>query len=150
MKSKEEKTRRERIWVYLDPEVKDLTVQRAKDEGLSESALTVKALTLYLTKDVTDESLLIAKMSEIIRVVQNLAVSVDVGQKMDLEWIKYQMFFLPDPPSGEKLKAARTRAFTNAENFIRIFRERAKRLPRMLEAVFGTLLEEQEHPEEPQ
>ncbi|MDR1597264.1 MAG: hypothetical protein LBR99_06125, partial [Treponema sp.] len=72
MKKEKEDKAKVRVWASIPRPVKELLSQRARDEHNRESEIIAKAIAMYLTKDVTDESLLIAKMSEIIRVVQNM------------------------------------------------------------------------------
>jgi hypothetical protein len=77
-KEKEDKTK-VRVWASIPRPMKELLAQRARDEHNRESEIITKAVTMYLTKDVADESLLIAKMSEIIRVVGNMDAKLDTG-----------------------------------------------------------------------
>jgi hypothetical protein len=133
-----------RVWASVPQPVKELLSRRARDERNRESEIIAKAITMYLTKDVTDESLLIAKMSEIIRVVQNMDTKLDTGQKLDLEFYQYFFMFSPDFPNDEKEKqrvfnkgAGRTQSFLSG------FRQREKQMPRLLEAIFGMMLEEE-------
>ena len=53
--------------VRLTDEIRKLLSQRARDEGISSNAVIQKAVSLYLTKDTMDESLLIAKMTDVDR-----------------------------------------------------------------------------------
>jgi hypothetical protein len=83
-------------------------------------------------------------MSEIIRVVQNMNTKLDTGQKLDLEFYQYFFMFSPDFPDNEKEKqrvfnkgTSRTRSFLSG------FRQREKQMPRLLEAIFGMMLEEE-------
>ena len=78
--------------VRLTDEMRKLLAQKAKDEGISSNAVIQKAVSLYLTKDTMDESLLIAKMTDVQRQIARLKHEFDVKQKLDLEW--YQYFFL--------------------------------------------------------
>lgn len=134
-----------RAWAYISPQIKDLLTQRSKDEHNSESEIITKALTMYLTKDVTDESELIAKMTEIIRVIQNLETTLEVGQKLDLEWLQYSLMFTPELPKDEKeQKLVLERAAKRTEQFLLSFRQRVKLMPRFLEGIFGVLLEEEQ------
>lgn len=132
-----------RVWGYVSPEMEELTIQRARDEGNTKSDIVTKALTMYLTKDITDESLLIAKMSEIARVVQNLSVRLEAGQKLDLEWYHYNFMFLPELPKDEKEQnLIQRRAAKRAGDFLLAFRRRMKMTPQFLETIFGVMLEE--------
>ena len=144
MKKEKESGARVRVWASIPQPMKELLARRARDERNRESEIITKAITMYLTKDVTDESLLIAKMSEIIRVVQNMNTKLDTGQKLDLEFFQYFFMFAPDFPGDEKEKqrvfnkgAGRTQSFLSG------FRQREKQMPRLLEAIFGMMLEEE-------
>jgi hypothetical protein len=132
-----------RVWAYVSPQMNELLAQRAKDENNTKTDIVTKALTMYLTKDVTDESLLIAKMSEITRVVQNLATRLEVGQKLDLEWYHYTLMFTPELPKDEKEQhLIQQRAAKRASDFLLAFRRRVKMMPQFLETIFGVMLEE--------
>jgi hypothetical protein len=144
MKKLKENGAKVRVWTSIPQPVKELLAQRALDEHNRESEIIAKAVTMYLTKDVTDESLLIAKMSEIIRVVQNMNTKLDTGQKLDLEFYQYFFMFAPDFPGDEK---EQQRVFTKGagrtQSFLSGFRQREKQMPRLLEAIFGMMLEEE-------
>jgi hypothetical protein len=145
MNKKTDDTRKVRTWAYINPPIKELLIQRAKDEKNSESEIITKALTMYLTKDVTDESELIAKMSEVIRVLQNLSTRIEVGQKLDLEWYHYSLMFTPELPKDEKERnLIQGRAAKRAGEFLLSFRHRMKMMPQFLESIFGVMLEEDE------
>jgi hypothetical protein len=103
--------------------------------------IIVKAIVAYLTRDVTDESLLIAKMSEIIRVVQNMSVKLDAGQKLVFQ---YFFLFAPDFPADEQEKQRMyNKGASRTQSFLAGFRQREKQMPRLLEAIFGMMLEEE-------
>jgi hypothetical protein len=139
----EDSKRKVRIWAYTTPSMKELLEQRAKEERNSESEIVTKALIMYLTKDVTDESELIAKMSEVIRVVQNLSKRLEVGQKLDLEWLQYFFLYSPELPKDEKERnLVHKRAAKRTGDFLLSFRQRMKMMPRFLESIFGMMLEE--------
>jgi hypothetical protein len=144
MKKEKDNGTRVRVWASIPQPVKDLLAQRARDERNRESEIINKAITLYLTKDVTDESLLIAKMSEIVRVVQNLQTKLDTGQKLDLEFFQYFFMFAPDFPGDEKEKQrVFNKGASRTQSFLAGFRQREKQMPRLLEAIFGMMLEEE-------
>jgi hypothetical protein len=144
MKKEKEGGARVRVWASIPQPVKELLAQRARDERNRESEIITKAITLYLTKDVTDESLLIAKMSEIIRVVQNMQTKLDTGQKLDLEFFQYFFMFAPDFPGDEKEKQrVFNKGASRTQSFLSGFRQREKQMPRLLEAIFGMMLEEE-------
>jgi hypothetical protein len=144
MKKEKENGARVRVWASIPQPVKELLAQRARDERNRESEIIAKAITLYLTKDVTDESLLIAKMSEIVRVVQNMQTKLDTGQKLDLEFFQYFFMFAPDFPGDEKEKQrVFNKGASRTQSFLSGFRQREKQMPRLLEAIFGMMLEEE-------
>jgi hypothetical protein len=143
MKKEKENGGRVRVWASVPRPVKELLSQRARDERNRESEIIAKALSAYLTRDVTDESLLIAKMSEIVRVVQNLQTKLDTGQKLDLEFYQYFFMFAPDFPGDEKEKRrVFNKGASRTQGFLSGFRQREKQMPRLLEAIFGMMLEE--------
>ncbi|MDR1173978.1 MAG: hypothetical protein LBK83_00730 [Treponema sp.] len=135
-------TKKIRVWGYVSPELEELVAQRAKDENNTKSDIVTKALTLYLAKELTDESLLIAKMGEVARVVQNLSTRLEAGQKLDLEWYHYNLMFTPELPKDEKERnLIQQRAAKRASEFLLAFRRRVKRMPQFLETIFGVMLE---------
>jgi hypothetical protein len=151
MKNDKGNTKKVRAWGYVSAELEALIIQRAKDENSTKSAIVAKALALYLTKDITDESLLIAKMSETARAVQNLAARLEVSQKLDLEWYHYNFMFMPElPKDGKERQLVQQRAAKRAGDFLLAFRRRVKLMPQFLEAIFGMMLEEDDagEPEE--
>jgi hypothetical protein len=144
MKKEKEDGTKVRVWAYIPQPVKELLSQRSRDEHNRESEIIAKALAMYLTKDVTDESLLIAKMTEIVRVVQNLQTNLDTGQKLDLEFYQYFFMFAPDFPGDEKEKQrVFNKGASRTQSFLSGFRQREKQMPRLLEAIFGMMLEEE-------
>jgi hypothetical protein len=88
MKKDQSDKKRIKVSARFDPHMKEVLTQRAKDEGPTENAVITKAVTAYLTKDVVEESLLIAKMSEIIRLTLKLTKAVEVKQKLDLDFMQ--------------------------------------------------------------
>jgi hypothetical protein len=144
MKKEKGKENKVRVWASIPRPVKELLSQRAREEHNRESEVITKAVTMYLTRDVTDESLLIAKMSEIVRTVQNMQTKLDTGQKLDLEFYLYFFMFAPDFPGDEKEKRQIfSKAAGRTQSFLAGFRQREKQMPRLLEAIFGMMLEEE-------
>jgi hypothetical protein len=143
MKNGKDTAGKKRVWVYAGEELYELLENRARDEHATKADIISKALTMYLTKDITDESLLIAKMSEIIRVVGNLATRLEVSQKLDLEWQHYTLMFTPELPNDEtERNLVQERAAKRAGDFLLAFRRRMKMTPKFLETIFGVMLEE--------
>lgn len=128
--------------VRLTDEMRKLLFQKAKDEGISSNAVIQKALSLYLTKDTMDESLLIAKMTDVQRQIARLKHEFDVKQKLDLEW--YQYFFLFAPPIPQKEVALRMQKANNdVQAFLQNFKHRAASIKPLIETIFGDMLEEE-------
>jgi hypothetical protein len=118
--------------------------RQAAAEGLSKNALVIKALELYLTKDITDESLLIAKMSDIQRVIRLVEKKMDISQKLDIDFYQHFFLFQPDMP-GSKAEAALLykRAAEKTDRMINGFRERLSRAPALIESLLADFLEEE-------
>ena len=87
--------------IRLTDEMRRLLFQRSRDEGISSNAVIQKAVSLYLTKDTMDESLVIAKMTDVQRQIARLKHEIDVKQKLDLEWYQYFFLFAPPIPQEE-------------------------------------------------
>jgi hypothetical protein len=123
----------------------DRLAVRAQEEGLSKNELATKALQLYLTKDITDESLFIAKLSELQRIVQILDKKIDTAQKLQIEWFQYFFLFQPDEPQdeGERRRLVQ-KAAERTEELLANFRRRLPHLPAFLEALLSDYLEEEE------
>jgi hypothetical protein len=133
-----------RLWARVPPALMEKAEEQAKADGISRNELVNKALALYLTKDISDESLFIAKMSEMQRIIQLLDRKIDIAQKLQLEWYQYFFMWQPDMPQDRdgasplyKKAAEKTDAFLNR------FRNRLPMLPALLEALLADMLEEQ-------
>jgi hypothetical protein len=117
--------------------------RRAKDEDISRNELVNKALALYFEKDILDESLLIAKMTEVQHAVQTLDRRVDVAQKLQLEWYQQCLMFAPSTPQNKKeADLLYKTAAERTEAFLANFRRRLPRLPALLEILLADFLEE--------
>jgi hypothetical protein len=117
--------------------------RRSKEEEMSRNELVNKALAFYFEKDIVDESLLIAKMSEVQRLVQLLDRKVDIAQKLQLEWYQQRLMFTPQPPQDKKEAALLYKAAAErAEAFLANFRRRLPRLPALLETLLADFFEE--------
>ena len=128
--------------VRFTEEMKNLLSQRAKDEGISSNAVIQKAISLYLTKDTMDESLVIAKMTDVQRQIARLKHEIDVKQKLDLEW--YQYFFLFAPPiPQEEVGLRMQKANRDVQAFLQNFKHRAASIKPLIETIFGDMLEEE-------
>jgi hypothetical protein len=125
--------------------INELLRQRALEEKSSESALICKAVTLYLTKDIEDESLLIAKMTELQRQTGFIEKKLDLGQKLEMQWMQFLLCFQNELPSDQKNRLLLLRRANERFNqFLAMFRDRAKSIPSMLESVLADMLEEEE------
>lgn len=123
--------------------IKSLLSQRAKDEHISESEVVGKALTLYLTKDTMDESLLIAKITDISRQVNFLQRKLDIKEKLDLEWYQYFFLFSPELPTDQKELSLRVaKANRDVGQFLKAFKHHVKNMKPLIETLFGDMLEE--------
>jgi hypothetical protein len=128
---------------YIPVRINDLLHQRAIEEKVSESALICKALTLYLTKDIEDESLLIAKMTELQRQTGFIEKKLDLGQKLEMQWMQFLLCFQSELPSDQKSRTLLLRRGSERFNqFLSMFKDRAKSLPSMLESLLADMLEE--------
>jgi hypothetical protein len=117
--------------------------ERAKEEEASGNEIVNKALAFYFERDVADESLLIAMMSETQRLLQTLDRRVDVAQKLQLEWYQQCLMFAPSTPQDKKEAALLYKtAAERAEAFLANFRRRLPNLPSLLEALLADFLEE--------
>jgi hypothetical protein len=128
----------------IDKHLGGLLKQRAIDEGLSENKLIAKALTLYLTKDIEDESLIIAKLTEMQNQLEYLQKKTDLSHKKDIQWEIFLLAFqpeLPSDPAARELKIKRANQRYN--QFLTQFRNRARQIPSMLESVLGDMAEQQ-------
>lgn len=122
---------------------KELIAQRAKDEKCSENEIIERALALYLTKDIMEESLLIAKMSEILRQINYLQRKIDVAQKLELEWYQYYFMYAPALPNDPKEREMHIKkADSRVQAFLLNFRHKASKIKPFIETIFGDMLEE--------
>ena len=131
---------KKRIWAWLPPSLHTVFSLKCREEDLSESELVGKALIAYLTKDVTDESLLIAKLTALEKQMRCLDKKVDVGQKLDLEWYQHYFMFTPDIGETERL-IKHKQALDKTLRFLTAFRKHCKGMPAFLESVLGEMLE---------
>jgi hypothetical protein len=122
---------------------KELIAQRAKDEMCSENEIVERALALYLSKDTMEESLLIAKMSEILRQIGYLQRKIDVGQKLTLEWYQYFFMYAPGLPTDQSERDLQIKKANNrVQAFLLNFRHKASKIKPFIETIFGDMLEE--------
>jgi hypothetical protein len=129
----------------MEESLKDLIEQRARDEHLTGTKLALKAITLYLTKDIEDESLVIAKMTELQRQVGYLEKKIDIAQKKDIQWEQFLLTLQPELPQDPATRDVKIkRASQRYLQFLTQFRDRSKALPSMLESVLGDMREREE------
>lgn len=127
----------------MDQHIHHLLAQRSADENLSANALINKALTLYLTKDIEDESLLIAKLTELQRQFEFLQKKIDLSQKKDIQWEIFLLAMMPELPSDPAARDIKIkRANQRYSQFLTSFKDRSRRLPSMLESVLGDMQEQ--------
>jgi hypothetical protein len=138
-----ERKYKSRLTLDVSDHLRDLLKQRAFDEGLSQNKLVAKALTLYLTKDIEDESLLIAKMTETQRQLEFLQKKIDLAQKKDVQWEIFLLAFQPELPSDPAARDLKIkRANQRYAQFLTQFRARSRQLPSALETLLGDLAEQ--------
>jgi hypothetical protein len=143
MKRHDRNQNRVRAWTYLSPPVKEILVQKAREEHSSESEIIAGALSVYLTKDIVPENLVMAQLQELKRQVESLTKTMDLQQKLDLEWYQYNFLSIPELPADEKERTIRyKRAASRFQNFLTAFRRRSKNMPAFMESIFGEMLEE--------
>jgi hypothetical protein len=134
---------KKRLVLRIPASLMDLLVRRSRDEGISRNELVINILALYFEKDITDESLLIAKLSDLQRSVQLLDRKVDVAQKLQLEWFQHYFLSAPPLPSNDKEAALLFRAAAErTDAFLSNFRRRLPKLPALLESLLADFLEE--------
>jgi seryl-tRNA synthetase len=135
--------RKVRAWTYLSPPVKEILSQKAREEHTSESDLISSALAVYLTKDIVPENLLMAQLQELKRQIESLSKTLELQQKLDLEWYQFNFLSLPELPAGENERNIRyNRAASRFRGFLSAFRRRSKTMPAFTESIFGEMLEE--------
>jgi hypothetical protein len=132
-----------RAWTYLSKPVKEILSQKAREEQTSESDIIASALAVYLTKDIVPENLLMAQLQELKRHIESFTKTLDLQQKLELEWYQYNFLSLPELPADEKERAVRyKRASNRFQQFLIAFRRRSKTMPAFMESIFGEMLEE--------
>jgi hypothetical protein len=135
--------RKVRAWTYLSPPVKEILTQKAREEQTSESDIISNALSVYLTKDIVPENLVMAQLQELKRHIESLGKTLELQQKLDLEWYQFNFLSLPELPADEKERALRyKRASSRFQQFLIAFRRRSKSTPAFMESIFGEMLEE--------
>ncbi|MDR3283832.1 MAG: hypothetical protein LBS97_01475 [Treponema sp.] len=121
----------------------DLLKQRSKDEGMSQNELVNKALALYLTKDVLDESLLIAKMNAVEKTLGNLEKRIELEEKLALEFYQWFFIFTPDIPVEKEARKNVLEAGTKkTQAMLHLFRSKLASMPSFLEILLGNMLEQ--------
>jgi hypothetical protein len=131
-----------RFSLALEVHLRNLLKQRALDEGVSINKLITKALTLYLTKDIEDESLMIAKLTEVQRHIEFIEKKVDLSQKKDIQWEQFLLALLPELPADSAVRNLKIkRSNERYVQFLTQFRTRARALPSLFETILGDMLE---------
>lgn len=142
-KENKQNTRDKQFHVRINSSTKDLLEQRAKDEHISQGDVLNKALVMYLTKDIMDESLLIAKMTEILRQVGYIQKRIEIQEKLTLEFYQYFFLFSPTLPSDKnELAALSSKANSDVQQFLFKFKKRVEKIKPLIETIFGDMLEE--------
>lgn len=123
--------------------IKELISQRALDDGISMNEVLNKAAVMYLTRDTMEESLLIAKLSDIQNSLGKMKRREDLRQKFELDVYQFLFTVMPELPEESKASiVVLERGKRRFEHFLRGFRHRVKVLRPIMETVFGDMLEE--------
>jgi hypothetical protein len=126
------------------PSARDLLTQRAHDEGATETAVINNALTLYLTREITDESLLIAKMTDLSRHVEYIDKKIEAMQRLSLEWYQFSLMFMPEIPKDKnEITVLSDKSSKNLNKIITKFKHDFKKDKRFFESLLGDMLEEE-------
>lgn len=125
------------------PRVRELLSQRAADDGISMNEVMNKAAIMYLTKDTMEESLLIAKLSDIQNLLGRMKRRDDLREKFELDVYQFLFTVMPElPEEGGAGIAVLERGKRRFESFLKGFRRRVSVLKPVMETVFGDMLEE--------
>ncbi len=125
------------------PRVRELLSQRAVDDGISMNEVMNKAAIMYLTKDTMEESLLIAKLSDIQNSLGRMKRRDDLREKFELDVYQFLFTVMPELPEESRAgTAVLERGKQRFESFLKGFRHRVSVLKPVMETVFGDMLEE--------
>lgn len=125
------------------PRVRELLSQRAVDDGISMNEVMNKAAVMYLTKDTMEESLLIAKLSDIQNLLGRMKRRDDLREKFELDVYQFLFTVMPELPEESRAGVAvLERGKQRFESFLKGFRRRVSALKPVMETVFGDMLEE--------
>jgi hypothetical protein len=133
-----------RVTFRTNAEIKKQIKRYAQDENISENAVIQLSLQKFFTSDVSDESLLIAKMTRLDGVLNKLNNKSDLFHKLLLDFFQYNFLFFPSLPEDTKqLKIKYSAAAKSFRQFMAMFRKRLKAMPSLEETIYGDLLEAQ-------
>lgn len=139
----EEMKHSEHLMFRTTPRIKELIVQKAADDGISMNEVLNKAAVMYLTRDTVEESLLIAKLSDIQNSLGKMRRREDLREKFELDIYQFLFTVLPELPEESKAGiAVLERGKRRFEGFLKGFRHRVRVLKPVMETVFGDMLEE--------
>ncbi len=133
-----------RLMFRTTANTKKLLSQRAVDEGISMNEVLNKAAVMYLTKDTTETSLLIAKLSDIQNSLGKMRRRDDLREKFELDVYQFLFTVMPEIPEESKAGiAVLERGKQRFGSFLKGFRNRVRLLKPVMETVFGDMLEEE-------
>jgi hypothetical protein len=142
--NQKERTKTIQAWCRITPDIELQLKLKADEERVSTSEIIRRAVVLYLTKDITDESLLIAKMTDVQRRIDGLEKKTELSQKMSIEYLQYFFMFSQELPNDAKeVSRLAVRARQRTDVFLNSFRRRLKNMPAFLETILGDMLEEE-------
>lgn len=140
---KEEENKEVRFTLRYSAYLNDLVMKKAKELEMSKNEICIIALQEYLTRDITDESLLLAKLSDMQRTVRMTDNKIEVWGKMFMYYLRYFFLFSPEYPEDREIFS---KALKNAEKrtqgFLRRQKEFMKESPRFLEMLLADSGEE--------
>jgi hypothetical protein len=146
MKNKQNtKTGNAQFHLRFPTELKRQIKNYAEEENISETAVITLALQKFFTSDISDESLLIAKMSSADSKLHKLTAKIDLGHKLMMDFFQYNFIFFPPLPEDTKqLKIKYAAAAQGFRQFMLMLRRRLKTMPSLEETIFGDMAEKYE------
>jgi predicted transcriptional regulator len=148
--NKKRQVKSERMHVRLSSDLKNQLLEYAHNENIKPSAVMQMAVSLFLSRDIEDESLLIAKMSAIDERLTKFADTADLAYQYIMDFFQYNfLFFPPLPEDTRTLKIRFAGGAMEYKKFLTMFRRRLATMPKLQEAILGDMLTEQAKSENP-
>lgn len=140
-------TKKERIYVRIDEELKKLAQMKAAVESTSLTDYIIQLIQLDVTKDIGTESAVLFHYEELKRCVKKMDAKVEELSMLFLDYL--QMFFRTQPEiaRGALGQEDLARAQKRTVDFIEAHRNKLKRSKAFMESIFGDMLEIEESPD---